>query len=133
MLQGIQAIFANKFQEGEAIFENAIQLAEARSKRFPEEPDLRSLTHVSFAFVAVFKGLAALENNQLQEVSERIKKSEDFLNAGPDWVGRSLARCACLLGQAAVLIAERKFMQGFWKAVRSPMYMNDIQRAREYE
>jgi len=132
MLRGIHAVFSNRFQEGEKLLAEAVDKAEARSKAFPKSPDLRSLTRMSWAFVSFFRGLASLESNQLIEINNRITESEEFLDAGPDWIGKSVARCACLLGHAGVLVAEGKPMQGFWKAVRAPMYINDIQRAVDY-
>jgi hypothetical protein len=75
MHTGIRMLFMNQFEESEAAFLRGIQEEPSASDRAPGEHDLRGAYALQYALTSVIKGVASMEDDQLDECRERCAQS----------------------------------------------------------
>ncbi|KAK3261526.1 hypothetical protein CYMTET_29568 [Cymbomonas tetramitiformis] len=88
-----------------------------------ERRDLRGCFGLMYSFVGLIRGIASMENNQLEEAIKRLQRTEKLTAHDTNWIGRKVVRgLACLLG-GLVMCLQRELLKGVWNILSSWQYI----------
>ena len=118
MHDGTSLLFSGRLEEAEAVFATGMEQALA-ADAVEGEHDLRGAFALNFALAAVIKGVASMENDQLDECRARLLEADRLAAAGDAWAGQDVVRGICTLQLGAVQVLQHAFAKGVWNVLRS--------------
>ena len=88
----------------------------------------RSAFALEWALVSVVKGMASLNNDQLDECLERLWTCDALAQKADVWVGRKVVRGICVLCAGMVQIMQKSYVKGVVNVVKSWQYIKCLKK-----
>lgn len=128
MNDGLRLILVNELAQADTHFATAVEEAAKRTPNFEaSEHDRRG----AFAFVgslaALLRGLATLENNQLGDALERLKRADELIDMDAPWAGKTVLKGLCVLLSGVVQTMQGNLTRGVWHMLRSWLWLRNLE------
>jgi len=121
-------LLANRLTDAEQKLDTAVKEVEGRNIDFRTgEHDLRGCFAFVRALISLINGLASMEDNQLQLVSERVWAADALCVLDSDWAGRTVLRGLCLLVAGLVEVMQGAATRGIWHILRSWLWLRSLE------
>uniref|UniRef100_A0A7S3UYN8 GOLD domain-containing protein n=1 Tax=Aplanochytrium stocchinoi TaxID=215587 RepID=A0A7S3UYN8_9STRA len=82
---------------------------------------------MQYALVSVIKGVASLENDQLDECLVRLWEAEELAAKDSDWLGKDVVRGIVTLVGGAVQVLQHSYAKGVYNVLKSWMWIKVLQ------
>eukprot|EP00565_Helicotheca_tamesis_P005358 CAMPEP_0185735250 /NCGR_PEP_ID=MMETSP1171-20130828/24688_1 /TAXON_ID=374046 /ORGANISM="Helicotheca tamensis, Strain CCMP826" /LENGTH=693 /DNA_ID=CAMNT_0028405473 /DNA_START=3 /DNA_END=2084 /DNA_ORIENTATION=+ len=142
--EGTRLYLSNDFQAAENLFREGMEHGTVKNDNddttnTPKEEDgtkidLRGAFAVQFAIVGLLRGVASMEDDQLDECLSRLWKADELASNDTAWVGRKVCRGICYLMAGIVECLRKQPLQGVVHMARSWIWLRSLKtEALEYD
>jgi hypothetical protein len=100
---GTTLLFQSRLADAEAVFADGMQET-LTSDAVPGEHDLRGAFALNYALSSVIKGVASMENDQLDECRERLIEAQRLASEGDAWIGQAVVCGICTVNDLCLVI-----------------------------
>mmetsp|Transcript_10802 Transcript_10802/g.16587 ORF Transcript_10802/g.16587 Transcript_10802/m.16587 type:complete len:692 (+) Transcript_10802:183-2258(+) len=144
--EGTCLYLSNDFKAAEALFrkgmlygtviddEAEVKKDDASSEDATDKIDLRGAFGLQFAIVGLLRGVASMEDDQLDECLSRLWEADALVAKDKAWVGRKVCRGTCYLVAGIVECLRKQPIQGVLHMATSWMWLRSLKtEALDYD